>query len=427
MAPAVAPAGTGAASGAKAAPAPAAGGPAPRPAPPRPASAAPPGAAAPRPAARVAPPVRPARIKRRHRAVGATFVLAVVVPALVSAWYLWGIADDQYASTVAFSVRKEEVGSAIELLGGITELSGSSSSDTDILYEFIQSQKLVSEIDTEIDLRAMWSKPDYDPAFAYDPAGTIEDLVDQWERMVRIYYDSATGLIEVRTLAFAPQDATAIATVLYQRSTAMINALNAVAREDSIRYARDELDTAVERLKAARSAITAFRNRTQIVDPSVDLQSQAGLLGNLEAQLAAALIEVDVLKETTRDSDPRMEQATRRVRVIENRIQSERQKMGIGTGVEQGQVFADLVGEYERLQVDLQFAEQSYTAALATYDGAQAEARRQSRYLAAHILPTDAEKSQYPQRWTILGVITLFAFLLWAISVLVAFSLKDRS
>ena len=35
--------------------------------------------------------------------------------------------------------------------------------------------------------------------------------------------------------------------------------------------------------------------------------------------------------------------------------------------------FADLVGEYERLAVDLQFAEQSYTAAMAAYDAAVAE------------------------------------------------------
>ena len=56
------------------------------------------------------------------------------MPALVTAFYLWTRAADQYASDVAFSVRTEEKGSAIELLGGITELSGSSSSDTDILY-----------------------------------------------------------------------------------------------------------------------------------------------------------------------------------------------------------------------------------------------------------------------------------------------------
>lgn len=372
------------------------------------------------------PPVHLALLKRRHKLVFVSFLFCVLLPGLVSGIYLWARAADQYASTVAFSVRKEEVSSAIELLGGITALSGSSSSDTDILYEFIQSQKLVAEIDADIDLRTIWSKPKGDPIFAYDAPGTIEDLTQQWDRMVRIYYDSSTSLIEIRALAFTPEDATAIANAVYKRSSEMINSLSDIAREDSLRYSREELDRAVELLKVARAALTAFRNRTQMVDPAADLQAQTGLLGNLQAQLAEALIEVDLLDDTTRAGDPRMDQAQRRVRVIEDRIASERRKLGIGDQAQQGQVYADLVGEYERLVVDREFAERSYTAALVAYDASLAEAQRQSRYLAAHVLPTQAEKSQYPQRGMLLGLIMLFAFLIWGIVVLLVYSLKDR-
>lgn len=397
---------------------------------PKPAPVAPaptPGAAAPKIASRpISPPARPATIKPRHRMVMLSFVLAVLGPMIVSGIYLWGIAKDQYASTVAFTVRKEEVSSAIELLGGITNIGGSSASDTDILYEFLQSQDLVAEIDSKVDLRALWSKPDFDPVYRYDPSGTIEDLTHHWARLVKIFYDSATGLLELRVLAFEPQDATLIATAIYESSTVMINDLSDIAREDAIRYARDELAVSVDRLKDARAAVTQFRNRTQIIDPIIDLQAQAGLLGTLQAQLAAALIEVDLLKETTRDTDPRMLQAERRVRVTEDRIAEERRKMGIGDGSEQGQVYANLVGEYERLQVELDFAEKSYTASLATYDTALAEAQRKSRYLGAYILPTKAEKSEYPQRMTLFLLVGLFALMIWGIAVLVVFSLRDR-
>ncbi|MGL6208651.1 MAG: capsule biosynthesis protein, partial [Paracoccaceae bacterium] len=279
-------------------------------------------------------------MRRRHRLVLLSFVLGVLAPLAVTAAYLWYVADDQYASTVAFSVRKEEVSSAIELLGGITSLSGSSSSDTDILYEFLQSQDLVAQIDAAVDLRTIWSKPVYDPVFDYDTTGTIEDLTSQWEKMIKIYYDSGTGLIELRVLAFDAEDAHKTATVIYAASTEMINKLSDEAREDAIRYARDDLNTAVEKLKDARAAVTSFRNRTQIIDPTIDLQSQANLLGSLQAKLAEALIEVDLLAETTQDGDPRMEQALRRVRVTEDRITEERRKLGLGDSGEQGQVYA---------------------------------------------------------------------------------------
>ncbi|WP_415405224.1 capsule biosynthesis protein [Tateyamaria sp. SN3-11] len=380
----------------------------------------------PAPGAPVAPPAQAAGRRGRHWAVLFSFLMLVVTPSSLVAWYLWDRAADQYASTVGFSVRTEEVSSAIELLGGITELSGSSSSDTDILYEFIQSQSVVADIDNDIDLRTMWSKPDNDPYFSYDAPGAIEDLVDHWKRKVRVSYDSGTGLIEVRALAFDPDDAQAISTAIYGKSQEMINALSDIAREDAIRYARIELDAAVDQLKEARAAVTAFRNRTQIVDPSQSVGTQTALIGNLEQQLAMALIELDLLSQTTRDQDPRIVQAQLRVQVIEERIAEERRKLGIGDNAPEGRAFADLVGEFERLQVDREFAENSYTGALAAYEAAQAEARRQSRYLAAHVLPTRAEQAKFPQRDVLWGLFTLFNFLVWGISVLVLYALRDR-
>ena len=44
----------------------------------------------------------------------------------------------------------------------------------------------------------------------------------------------------------------------------------------------------------------------------------------------------------------------------------------------------------------------------ATFDAARNEARRQSRYLTAHVNPTRAEQSKYPERATILSLGTLF-------------------
>ena len=378
-------------------------------------------------AASVAPPARAARPRRRHLLALLSAFLVVVAPVGVVAFYLWFVAANQFASTVGFSVRKEEVGSAIEILGGITELSGSSSSDTDILYEYIQSQKMVSLMDEKLDLRVLWSKPKNDPIFAYDQSGTIEDLIEYWGKMVRVYYDSGSGLIEIRALAFDPDDAQRISEGVFFESSKMINELSAVAREDAVRYARDELDSAVERLKSAREAITVFRNDNRMVDPSVDMQTQAGLLGTLQAQLAEALIELDLLLTSSQTTDPRVTNAERRVEVIEVRIEDERRKLGIsgddGSGTS---TFSTLVGEYERLVVDREFAERTYISSLATRDIALAEARRKSRYLAAHIKPTLAERSLFPQRLIILSLFASFMFMAWAISVLVVYSLKDR-
>ncbi|MFL4469291.1 capsule biosynthesis protein [Tateyamaria armeniaca] len=374
-------------------------------------------------------PAHRARTRGRHWFLALSFLLVCAAPVAATAYYLWTYAADQYASNLAFSVRSEEQGSAVELLGGVTELSGSSSADTDILFAYLTSQELVSKVNDRLDLARVWSRVPItsDPVFAYDPTGTIEDLLAHWQRKISIIYDSGTRLIDVRVLAFDPGDAQAVAQAVMDESTAMINALSDIARDDAIKYARDELAVSSGRLKEARQALTRFRNRTQIVDPSIDTQNQMGVLVTLQRQLADALIEFDLLQDTTRAGDPRISQATRRVDVIQKRIDAERQKLGLGTGAEGGVVFADLVGEYEGLIVDREFAEAAYTSALATHDAALAEARRQSRYLAAHIRPTLAQQAEYPERMKFVLLVALFGFLAWTILSLVYYSLRDRA
>ncbi|WP_458722372.1 sugar transporter [Shimia sp. W99] len=363
-------------------------------------------------------------MRPRHWFVVFSFLICVVAPAAVTGIYLYTRAADQYASTVGFTVRQEETNSAYEILGGLGGFSGSSSSDTDILYEFIQSQELVQAVDTTLDLQEIYSKPTDDVVFRLAEDASIEELVAYWERMVRIFYDPATGLIEVEVRSFDPEESRAIAREIFERSSAMINKLSAIAREDATRYAKEELDQAVERLKRARQALTLFRNETRIVDPSADIQGQMGLLNSLQAQLAETFIELDLLIETSSPSDPRVLQAKRKITVIEKRIEDERRKLGTSGGGDG--VFANLVGQFEVLQVDREFAEKSYLSALSAYDTAVAEAQRQSRYLAAYVQPTLAETAAYPKRAILLAVVSLVLFGIWTISVLVYYSLRDR-
>lgn len=400
-------------------------------APARPAAAPVPPAVPPAPAPATqsfAPPAAASRLHRRHIGLAASFVALVLLPTVIAAWYLWARAADQYASTLGFSVHHEQTNSALGILAGISSISGSSSTDTDVLYEYIYSQELVAEIDAELDLRRIWSLPgETDPIFAYSPPGTIEDLQAYWEDMVTVYYNSTTRLIEIRALAFTPEDAQKITTAIFDRSTRMINRLNDIAAADAIRYTSEDMKVAEDGVLSARTAMTRFRNLHQLVDPSADLAAQSGILAGLEQQLTAALVESDLLRETVPAGDPRIANLDRRIHVIEQRITAERAKLGIGGGAEgTGGKMVDLVAEYERLAVDLQFAENAYLAARAAHEAARAEARRQSRYLAAHVKPTLSESSRYPERLHLLAVCSVFLFMLWSLGALIYYSLRDR-
>ena len=370
-----------------------------------------------------APPARPARVKTRHVLLLLSFVIWVLVPTGGVAVYLYTVAKDQYASHVGFSVRKEEVGTAMELLGGISALSGSSSTDTDILYEFIRSRQMVRLVNDRLDLQSIYTMSG-DPFFSLGTDTRIEALVDYWKRVVNVYYDNSSGLIEVRALAFRPKDARAITQIVFEESSRMINELSAIAREDTTRYAREELDQAIARLKTTRAALTGFQNRTRIVDPTADLQGQMGLLNSLQQQLAAEKIQLEQLLGDTTVSDPRVKALRKKIAAIEKLIEQERASFSSSeTGAD---AFSQLFAEFQELQVNLEFAEKSYLSAQAAYDLAQAEAVRKSRYLATYIKPTLAETAEYPRRLQLV-LLTLGALILsWSILAMIYYSLRDR-
>lgn len=376
----------------------------------------------------VAPIAEPAWMRRRHWGLVLSFVLLVALPLALTAGYLWTRAVDQYASTVGFTVRQEDGAGATDLLGGLAAQvgGGSGQSDTDILYEFIRSQSLVAEIDAAFDLRSLYSEHwARDPVFALRPGASLEDLTDHWQRVVRIAYDEGSHLMDLRILAFDPQSAQTIARAILDRSQQLINQLNAQARSDMIRYAENDLTEAQARIRDARAALILFRTRTQLVDPETDLQGRMGVVNTLQQQLAEALVELDLLRDTTSARDPRVVQATRRIEVIRARIAEERQNVASGPNSNTGQDYPTLLAEYEGLIADREFAEETYRAALTALDAARAEATRQNRYLATYVAPTLPTTAEYPRRWTLLGLTTLFLLLSWSILALIYYSIRD--
>ncbi len=370
-----------------------------------------------------------ARPKRRHRLLMLSFFVMVLLPAGLAAAYLYFKAEDRFASTAAFSVRREEGTGAADLFTGLGSLGMGSMNtpDANILHQFIQSQGMVEAADAALDLRKIYSLPHKtDPLFAFDPAGTREELVGYWESVVSLIFEPDIGLITLEVQAFRPEDARAVAQFVLDESAALINDLSAIARDDTMRLAREELDEAGARLKEMRLEMSKFRDIEQIVDPTADLAGQMGVITALQQSLAEAMVRRDLLVGTTTDDDPRIQQADRTIEAVRARIADERQKIGAAQAGAEGDPLSRVVGAYESLVVDREFAEQSYLAARVAYETAVAEARRTSRYLAVHIRPTMAESAIYPRRLTLTVVATVFLSMVWVLFVLIAYSIRDR-
>jgi capsular polysaccharide transport system permease protein len=326
---------------------------------------------------------------------------------------------------MSFSVRTESMQSATDLLGGLSSITGSSSSDVDILTQFIGSGDLIQLVNEQVNLKdafsAQWPR---DFLFAFNPNGQFEDLHEYWNSIATT--QSVNGIVTLTVRSYDPETSYAITLAIYEASRELINRLLDEAHADASRFSRDELRAGESRLAKARKGLTSFRLEAQIVDPNASLQAQMGILTQLQAQLADSLVQRNLLSRSARDDDPRLNETNRKISALQTQIDIEQQKFSLGGQGPGGEDYATLFADYERLTSDLQFAEDAYRSAQLTYTSAIADAKRTARYLVAHVQPTVAEKSLYPLRVTHLLVTSLFVFLLWSVGLLAYYSIRDR-
>ena len=383
-------------------------------------------APAPPPVVVQAAPPRRTFARPRHYAALASFLLLVLLPLAATIGYLYVRADDQYHSDVAFSIRSEEIGAATAgLLGAITQIGGGgSASEPEILFEYIRSQEIVAKIDAEIDLRRIYNRAPDDVVFTLGDEASIEDLLWHWNRMVDVSLESHSGVIRVRATAFTPEDARAITRAILEKSTALVNHLAEQARDgrDPLRPGRPRRG----RGASARPAPAARQPSAASTSWSIRWPTWRGRWGSwprCRRSWPRRWSSATCCSPMPMPSDQRVAQANRRITAVSDRIEEERGNLGVPGA--RGGAMPEVVGTYEALRVDLEFASSAYTQALANLALARAEARRQSRYLAAHVEPTLAERALYPRRALLSGLTGLFLLLGWGVLMLVYYNVRD--
>ncbi|MEM7176751.1 MAG: hypothetical protein AAF503_03510 [Pseudomonadota bacterium] len=381
---------------------------------------------------RVLKAVRSVPKRRRAWPLALSFLVAVLAPAAIAAWYMAEIAADQYQSHLAFSVRSgtsQQALPAPDLLGAMS--GGHSpvlSTESYVIYDFLRSQQIVEEVNAEIDLREVFNRAPGDWVFSLGADASTEDLVRYWHWQVPVVYDTLSGIVTVEVRSFDRDSATRIARAILTHATGLVNDISRAAREDTVGFAQRELKVAEARLQTIRSRIRAFRDVEQKANAENQIAIAMGLIATLEGELAKARVDRKVALSYTKPTDPRVQRLENRITVLESRIQEERRRFGKGTEAAAGtdKSLADLMGDFEELEVEREFAQTAYTNALASLQTAKADARRTQRYLAVHVRPTQADEAQYPQRLLIVGLVFGGALVIWILSVLILANIRDR-
>jgi capsular polysaccharide transport system permease protein len=361
-----------------------------------------------------------------------SFALCVLLPSLLGGLYFFVIASERYAARASFAVRSmDSVPSGGDFLGAIAGLSsvGTTTTDSYIVLEYLKSRELIDKIQAEFDLREAFSKSSIDFLYRLDASAPIEDVVAYWDWMITASYDNTSAILNFEVEAFSAQDAKAIATLIVAYCQELINQLSEQARKDAVRFAQKEVATAEVRLKVIRDEMRKFRSSSSAVDPTASAAAQVQLVTGIETQLIELRARLGTLLASLDEDSLPVVQLRKQISSLETQLiekQTEVNGEGDNTSTRIGRGLSSLLADYEKLQVDMEFAQKAYATSLSSLERARAEADRQQRFLAVFASPSTPEIAIYPYRVINTFLVFISALILWSIGVLLAYSIRDH-
>ena len=371
-----------------------------------------------------APPRRPG-FWRRH----GLFFATVVLPTLLSVLYFALYATKIYVSESSYVVRSpNKQSTAASGLGSLLQGAGFSGfakapDDVYAVSQYIQSRDALSFLDEKLDLRTEWQSDKIDLLHRFDPLDlddSREALHEYYLKMVKVGAEPASGITTLTVMGFSPEQVLVTNELLLGKAEELVNILNERGRNDLIRFAGTEVKHAEDKAKAAAKALSDFRNTQAVVDPEKQTMLHFEQISRLQEELIRTRGQLTQLKVFAPDS-PHPPALELRTRTLEAEIATETEKI---TGGEQS--LASKAAEYQRLQLERDFADKQLAVAMAALESARNEAQRQQLYLETIAKPSLPDDAAYPKR--IRGVLTtlVLGLVAWGILAMLLAGVREH-
>lgn len=336
------------------------------------------------------------------------FIGVVMIPTVIAAVYLLLIASPRYVSEAQFIVRSSDEGAVTSLGSALEGVGiGGKSANAHAVLEYIKSPDGLAELNRTVDVRKAYARPGVDvfsrlPRIFSDPSE--ETFRKQFNSYLTVGYDSQTGISTLRVQAFSADDAQRIADALLQGGEALVNRLSERSSADAVTQAEGNVREAQARLDRSLEALTAFRNREGVIDPTSSARSGGELVGQLSLNLATLQAERSQVATDT-PNNPQLPVIDSRIRALERQIAIEREKIVGGASS-----LAPRISSYENLQTEREFSERLLASSTAALNAAQLTARSKRLYIDRIVNPNRPDRAIEPQR--LMSLLAVFASLM---------------
>ncbi|WP_235041852.1 chain-length determining protein [Vreelandella profundi] len=325
-------------------------------------------------------------------------------------WFVW--AQERYVSRATVVLESPQVATPELSLSSLMGGGGGNTHDLLLLREHLLSVDMLRLLDNQLDIRKHYSEHGDIFAKLRSADVPIEDLHKYYLRRVEIELDEYAGVLNIEVQGYTPEFANQVTTLLLEAGEDHMNQMGHRLADEQVRFLEQQMVRLDERFKETRAALLEYQNEFGLVSPTDTVASINQVVATLEADLARYQAQRNALASFQSSQSPELRQVERNITALRDQIIEQRDRIAQASGGSLNSVSA----EYETLELQAQFAQETYSSALAALENTRLEAARQLKQVSVLQSPLMPEYPTEPNRLynsSVFAIITIFlAFIL---------------
>ena len=366
------------------------------------------------------------RVLRYLLDINKLFFVTIFIPTLFAFIYYGFYAADTYISESRFVLRSPQKPAQSGLVGALLQGTGFSQSQDDAysVHDYIKSRDALAQLDLSLSIKDAFSRTDLDifnRFAAIDGDDSFEAFHLYYQKHLSVEYDTTSSITVLKSIAYTAKDAYLMNVELLDMSEKLVNQVNDRARRDLVRYAEQDVYEAEQKAKQAAVAVSKFRSNQAVVDPERQSVQQLLAVGKLQEELIATNNQLAQLKSLAPENS-QIAVLNIRAQYLQKAIDSETAKV-VGAGASS---LTNKVANYERINLDRDFADKRLAFALTALTTARSEAQHQQLYLERLVQPSLPDVAVEPKRIRMILSTFLLGLILFAILNLFISAAKEH-
>ncbi|NHI01621.1 chain-length determining protein [Oceanimonas sp. MB9] len=324
--------------------------------------------------------------KQPHWAAALVAILAVAFY-----WFAW--ASDRYVSRATVVLESPQI-AAPEFNFASLIRGGAGHSDLLLLREHLLSTDMLKKVESELPFREHYSKNGDLFASLWDQNAPLEELHKYYKKRVSVELDEYASVLNIEVQAFTPEFAHELAQLLLSAGEAHMNDMGQRLAEEQVKFLEQQTNRLGERLDEAHAKLLAYQNEYGLISPIHTVESLNQVVSSLEGELARLQARYSAAQSYQSTRSAELVQIRAEINALQQQIGKEQNRLAKETGSALNQISAG----YQALELKAQFAQQTYSSALAALESTRIEAARKLKQVSVLQSPLQPEYATQPER-----------------------------